>query len=259
MIYVIIFFVLGIAGGAAVAVIVMAERIRRLRGREDAVQVLETKARETSAALKAKEHDLDQRHIQAEAQRQSWEAEVKKWLEAKEEEFRKRLAAVSAQQTEIDNRNVAYSEMQYENSLLKRDLRNLELSQRKLRLDGEKQRLTQEEIDQRSKELADRYLKESIKWIGSSLTSNNFVASKQRLLDVIERCRDIGFKVPDTMQENYVADLKTEFEKMVRAEFEREEQARIKAQIREEQQLQRETDRELKQLERERSRNQGGT
>ena len=48
------------------------------------------------------------------------------------------------------------------------------------------------------------------------------------------------------------ANLKAEYQKAVRAAFEREEQARIKAQIREEQLRQKEIDRELKQLERER-------
>jgi hypothetical protein len=88
-----------------------------------------------------------------------------------------------------------------------------------------------------------------VKWIGSSLNANNFVASKQRLQDVIGRCRAIGFDVPPQEEETLIADIKAEFERMVRAAFEREEQNRIKAQIREEESLQREIDRELKQLE----------
>jgi hypothetical protein len=50
-----------------------------------------------------------------------------------------------------------------------------------------------------------------------------------------------------------LAELRGEFENAVRLEFQREEQARIKAQIREEERLKREVERELKQLERERA------
>ena len=50
-----------------------------------------------------------------------------------------------------------------------------------------------------------------------------------------------------------LSDLRLEFQKEVRAAFQREEQARIKAQIREEEKLKREIEREMKQLDRERA------
>jgi len=53
-------------------------------------------------------------------------------------------------------------------------------------------------------------------------------------------------------EEDIHANLKDEFEKIVRAAFQREEQARIKAQIREEQKREKEIQRELDRLERER-------
>jgi len=96
-------------------------------------------------------------------------------------------------------------------------------------------------------------MRENVKWIGSSLTTNNFVPCKQRLQSVIERCRGIGFQVTDEEEAALLADLKADFEKAVRVAFEREEQARIKAQIREEQRLEREIERELQRLERERT------
>ena len=49
-----------------------------------------------------------------------------------------------------------------------------------------------------------------------------------------------------------MAELRQDYEKVVRAAFEREEQSRIKAQIREERARAREIDRELRQLDRER-------
>jgi len=79
-----------------------------------------------------------------------------------------------------------------------------------------------------------------------------WAAASRSALKVIERCRGIGFDVSEAEETELLANLKEEFEKAVRAAYEREEQARIKAQIREEQRLEREIERELKQLDRER-------
>jgi len=162
------------------------------------------------------------------------------------------IAELGARLKALDAQVVSYKDLLNENALLKRDLQNTYVSLRKLQMDGEQHKQRQDEIDQRGQELGARYLKENVKWISASLTSNNFVASKQRMQDAIERCRAIGFDIPAEQEVALLADLKTEFEKLVRAEFQREEQARIKAQIREEQRLEREVERELQQLERER-------
>lgn len=178
-------------------------------------------------------------------------------LEKREAEFSTRQKLESSQllsnQEAFAAKAVSYNELEVENTLLKRDLRNLDIQVRKVELDRDLQKQAQETLDQRCGELGSRYLKENIKWIGSSLSTNNFVNCKQRLLDVIERCRGLGQAVSAEEEASLIGDLKTEFERMVRAEFEREEQARIRAQIREEEKLKREIDRELKQLERERA------
>lgn len=153
---------------------------------------------------------------------------------------------------QVDKRVVSHAELQGENGFLKGSLRNLEIAFRKLRLDVQQQQQTQEALDARAKDLGGRYLKESVKWIGVSLNANNYAACKQRLLDVIRRCREAGLPVSESDEAAYVTDLKQEFERAVKAAIEREEQARIKAQIREEQQREREVDRELKQAARER-------
>ncbi|MEX0742121.1 MAG: GIY-YIG nuclease family protein [Phycisphaeraceae bacterium] len=167
-------------------------------------------------------------------------------LEAREEDFRRRRTA-------FEHRLVAYEELEKENAILKRDLQNIDVNLRKVELDRDLQRERQEAIDTRVRELGSRYLKESTKWIGRSLTSNNFAACKKRMIEVIERCRSIGFDISTDEEASLLAELKADFEKAVRTEFERQEQARIKAQIREEQKLEREIERELKQLERERA------
>ncbi|MBI5367312.1 MAG: GIY-YIG nuclease family protein [Planctomycetes bacterium] len=120
---------------------------------------------------------------------------------------------------------------------------------RKQQLDSELQGRKQVDLDQRAQDLGGRYLKETVKWIGSSLNQNNFAACKQRLLDAIERCRGIGHSVPSADEAGLIADLKLEYEEVVRSALAREEQARIKAQIREEQQREREKQKLERELE----------
>lgn len=225
MIYVAgIMLLVGLAAGAAIVFVALWEKRRILDKRKIAQDARARMINEGVEIANARQKDLDQRE-----------------------------AGLLGRQQEFDARVISYKELQDENAMLKRDLQNIDVNQRKLMLDHEVVGRTQQELDQRCKELGDRYFKENVKWIGSSLNANNFAACKQRLLDVIERCRGIGFEVTAEKQDALVADLKAEYEKMVRVALEREEQERIKAQMREEQKLQREVDRELKQLERERA------
>ena len=170
---------------------------------------------------------------------------------------KKRLDQLAAQlestRAELDARVISYRELQDENAIIKRDLRNLDVQTRKLQLDREQQRqLHIIALEEKTNELGGRYLKENVKWISASLNANNFLSCKQRLQDVIARCRGIGFKVSTGAEASLFADLKAEYEMAVRAAFQREEQARIKARIREEQIREREVERELKRLELER-------
>ena len=71
----------------------------------------------------------------------------------------------------------------------------------------------QNEIDGKANELAERYLKENVTWIGNKLNASNFSTCKQGLLKVIGSCRDIGFDVPEEMEK----ELHPESAKGVRA------------------------------------------
>ncbi len=172
--------------------------------------------------------------------------ELRQELFLKEQELRRTVERTLG-------RAVAYEELQNENTILKRDLQNIDVTLHKLQLDKERQDERQGELDQHIRELGSRYLGDNVKWIGGSLTPNNFVKCKGRLAKVIERCRGITFEISKDEESQFFSDLKTEYEKVVRAALEREEQARIKAQIREEQKLEREIERELQQVERERA------
>lgn len=173
-------------------------------------------------------------------------------LRAKEDHLRQITDAATLHEAELRGRFISFQELQAENTILKRDLQNIDVNLNKLQLDGELREQRQAQLDGRSVLLAKRYLSETVKSVVAAIGPSNFSICKQRLLDVIARCREIGFKVTAQEEAKLVSELKAEFENEVRAAFEREEQARIKAQIREEEKLKREIERELKQLERER-------
>lgn len=222
MAWVICFFVGLIVGGASV-VALFWDRRRKLLEREEAAKAAEARARTISDAARAKEQEVTLAD-----------------------------AALKARREEFERRVISYGELQQENAILKRDLQNIDVTVHKLRLDTELLDQRQRELDERGVELARRYLKETVKAVGSSLNSNNFAACKDRLLAAIKRCRGVGFSISAAEEAGYVEELKAEYERVVRAAVEREEQARIKARIREEERLRREVERELAQTDRER-------
>lgn len=208
---------------------------------DDRTQSLDTRAAELDATQRAFEDK------QARLKAEEYERVESAWAE-----FRKAELRLKTETDRFRERAISFKDLEDENGILKRDLRNLAIQVRKLQLDRDQQRQTQEMLDEKVKEVGSRYLKDTVKWISASLNPNNFATCKQRLQDVIERIRGAGFDVTETEESALLTNLKSEYQKAVRAAFEREEQARIKAQIREEQLRQKEIDRELKQLERER-------
>ncbi len=184
---------------------------------------------------------------------QAVEIDEKYWeVQDREKSIPEQSESLARERKEFDSQAVNYTELRDENLILKRDLRNVAVEIRKAQLDRREQQKQHDLIAEKVAEIGSLYLKENVKWIGRSLNSNNYVACKQRLSKVIERCRNIEFAVSIDEEESLFADLKQDYEKAVHVEFERAEQARIKAQIREERQREREIERELKRLERER-------
>ena len=222
MVYFLIFLLLGAGGGAASVYVALMNKRRWIV--------------------------VQKKRVDAEARRTN---EAARTLKAREREAVARESDLAMREQELNKRTISYTELWNENRTLKRDLQNVDVNLRKLMLDRELQAKAQTALDERCQELGGRYLKENVKWIGSSLTANNFAVCKQRLLEVVQRCRGVGLAVPDAQEAGLVADLKAEFERLVRASLEREEQARIKAQIREERKLEKEIEREVEQAERE--------
>jgi len=171
-------------------------------------------------------------------------AEQKSEADKRKQELGEAIAA-------FEGRTVQYSDLIKENNGLKQDLYNLSVQLKKTERDQAGITQRQEEVDERATQLAERYLAENVSWIADKLNPNNFATCKKRLLKVVERCRSIGFDIPAADEDKLIQDLRQNFEKAVRDEFHREEQARIRAQIREEEKLAREIEKQTKEAERE--------
>jgi hypothetical protein len=220
MIYVVVF----VAGAAAVAsalVIWYFSYFAMLRKKEHSLKAWDDRLKSDSSNLARQANDL-------------------------EIERRKVADGVAAYQA----RHVQYDDLVRENNSLKQDLFNLSVHLKKTERDQAAISQRQEDISRRTNQLADRYLKENVSWVGAKLTPNNYASCKQRLSNVVEACRGIGFDVPKEQEEQLVEDLKKDFEKAVRAEFAREEQARIRAKAREEERLDRERQKRIQEAQR---------
>jgi hypothetical protein len=246
-------FLIGVIVGGFATFVMLTETRRRLNQQKRSQESQREELEHARQAAEARQREVHRQTAQLEVREQESLEHARQAAEARQREIDRQTAQLKAREQEFEARLVSYKELQDENALLKRDLQNIDVDLRKLQLDRELQRERQATLDQRAKELGKRYLSENVKWVGSSLTANNFGACKQRLQTVIERCRGIGFDITPEEETGLLDDLKNEFEKAVRAAIEREEQARIKAQIREERQLEREIERELKRLEVERA------
>lgn len=160
---------------------------------------------------------------------------------------------LESDQRHFAEQHVTYDELVGENRILKADVANVDVMLRKLEIDRERQAVKQDELDSKCQALGERYLRDVERWVGSSINDKNYGVCKQRLSKAIEWCRDIGVEFSDEREAQLFDDLKADFEKAVRAAMEREEQARLKKQIREEQAREREIQREVERFERERA------
>ena len=90
------------------------------------------------------------------------------------------------------------------------------------------------ELGDAAKKVCDLYIKDCVKWISSKLTVKNYHTRHAELVKVIERCRKAGYVVSRKDERQYESDLQEKFSVVVQAKVTREDQSRIKAQMRDE-------------------------
>ena len=106
-----------------------------------------------------------------------------------------------------------------------------------------------EEQQKSIESLGMRLLKDNVNFIGSKVTANNYATSKKKFENVFIFCDEHSYTIPGEKQKEILGDLKNSFKEEVQKQWQREEQARIKRQIREEQKLEADRQRELQRLE----------
>lgn len=231
-----LYFVLVITGflGGAVSIFALYEpRARRMKEEQARLAAAREELERSRQALDSKRAQIDKQT----GEKSGELAVIRRQTEEKHQAQRALLDAEAADlerlRKEFSERAVTYTELQNENAMLKRDLRNIEIALRKLKLDRDTQQGKQKELDARSRDLASRYLKESAHWINAALDTDNYTASRQRLKEVIERCREIGFRISATEEEDLLEELKAGHERSLRIAREHEEHARLKGPSRE--------------------------
>ncbi len=182
-------------------------------------------------------------------------------LEAERERLEHLESALSNTRIEIERdrrqleenkrKVISFEELDRENRMLKIDLRNQATISAKQDHDIRAQRQRQDQVQLTVNELGRRFMSDTEKWIEKSLTPNNYASSKSKLQDAIDNCRAIGVEIGKVRERELFDQLQKQFELAVRAALEREEQARIRAQIRDEQQREKEIQRALEQADRE--------
>jgi hypothetical protein len=157
-----------------------------------------------------------------------------------------------AQKTAFEARVVQYDELAKENGIIKADLHRIAMTVAKQSFETEQLQKAQALRQSKADDLGRAYLSETRKWIEAKLAPDNYVRSKQRLQEAFHRIRAIGAALTEDDERAALAELQSEYELVVRAALEREEQARIRAKIRDDQQRERDLQRLQEESERER-------
>jgi hypothetical protein len=220
--------ILALAGGVSVTFFVMDSPRRQ-------AQALRRRLDE--------EHDLLRRE-----QREN--DEWSRSLRAQSLDLKAAEETLARRRTEFDRRAVSYDELLAENRLLKADLSNMALlvAQREQQVNATEQ-FRQELLRQRES-LGQQYLEAVREAVHKSVTATNYLPCKRRLEEAVANLATAGVRPTAAGERQMQAELKKRYELAVRAAAEREEQARMREQIREEQRLERESREAAQQAER---------
>lgn len=99
--------------------------------------------------------------------------------------------------------------------------------------------------------LVKSYMADTVKFIQSKLNTRNLFSCCEQIRALAEKCRKAGYDLPKKEVDGHIKKIKAEFEKLVRREEQKNEQARIKAMIREEEKIRRELEKQQKEAEKE--------
>ena len=150
-------------------------------------------------------------------------------LAARTADLRDAQAALDRRVAEFDRRAITYDDLAAENRLVKQDLRNMALvvGQAEARADQVGGLIHQRDL------LGQAYLEEVRAAARKALTPSNYAVTKRRLEAALARLEEAGVRPTAAGRDQLFGELQTQYELTVRAEIEREEQARLRERMRE--------------------------
>lgn len=215
----------GFVIGIALAFVWLKERKKSIKSAQLVAETVSNQARVVLARQDASTHAISEERARLESLKAKLQLEMDTW--------QKRNA-------DLNSGFFTKNALAQENERLKGDLLSSDVLLRKLKIDRQLQEVAQVRLDARSKELAEEYLASVEKSVAEKINANNYASCRQRLVKAMEWCREIGFDVTVERETALLTQLKADFELEVRRQVEKEEQSRIRAQIREEEKLVRE-------------------
>jgi len=161
-------------------------------------------------------------------------------LADRDRDLRKAEAALDRRAEEFDRRAVTYDDLAAENRLVKQDLRNMALvvGHAEVRADQAAGQLAA--VTGHRDALGQAYLEEVRAAAKKALTASNYPTTKRRLEAALAQLEEAGVRPTAAGRDQLFAELQRQYEAVLRAEMEREEQARIRDQVRDEQRRARE-------------------
>jgi len=149
----------------------------------------------------------------------------KKSLEAKHESYQSRIQALQKEKDELENEIEEFDER---------------IIAFEVMVKGQNDAV---------ENLANQFINDSLKFICSSVTANNYESSVKKAEKVFTTLRKFNIEFPDADEKPFYAKVKSVFEEEVKKDEARREQQLIKERIRDEQKAQREREEEINKLE----------
>lgn len=210
------------------------------------------KAVERHAKLDRRQRELDVEQGRLEERARRLEQQSKR-LSAATAELDRRVNEFTARKHEFDQRVIAYDDLAAENRILRSDLKNSVVHASYLEHLRQVDQVGRSSAADQRDELGRAYFDEVSGAAKRAVNPSNLPQCNQRVRTAAERVRSAGVPLTPGEETTALEAVKVQFQKAVRAAAEREEQARLREQMRDEVRRQREADEALRQAERERA------
>lgn len=152
----------------------------------------------------------------------------------------RREQALATRQHEFNAQVISYTDLQTESRLLRAELKNSSVHAAFLEHLQQQNRAGATTVAEQRDLLGRAYFEEVVAAARKSMTASNLPQNNQKVRTAAKRVRDAGVELTPAEERRALLELQTQYEKAVRAQEEREHQARLREQIREEQQRERE-------------------